>query len=257
MRVGPVEELVEQEQQRDRSGRGVCQLTNAGDLRVKPRPSLEQRVLDAKCRADGEGRQRSEAARTGAPASASTALIPTVRSSVLFPDMFDPLDEQLCAGARCTSLRTIRSAGSSGCPSCTPSNSARFCGAVRHHDLRNTSSACSYRYADNDVSASNSAMVSSHAGPPAVAAPPPCDRNRDHRAQELEQGCGRQRDLDLPEQEERQRDDCGVPVAAVDFGVAMEAPDDARRRLAVSVQAACRCRSRSPANGVPAWSAGR
>jgi hypothetical protein len=29
--------------------------------------------------------------RTGAPANASTALMPTVRSNVLLPDMFDPL----------------------------------------------------------------------------------------------------------------------------------------------------------------------
>ena len=34
---------------------------------------------------------RSDAARTGAPACASTALMPTVRSSVLLPDMFEPL----------------------------------------------------------------------------------------------------------------------------------------------------------------------
>ncbi len=33
----------------------------------------------------------SAAARTGAPAIASTTLTPTVRSSVLLPDMFEPL----------------------------------------------------------------------------------------------------------------------------------------------------------------------
>ena len=33
----------------------------------------------------------SDAARTGAPAIASTVLMPTVRSSVLLPDMFEPL----------------------------------------------------------------------------------------------------------------------------------------------------------------------
>ena len=38
---------------------------------------------------------RSRSARTGAPASASTALVPTVRSSVLFPDMFDPLTSSI------------------------------------------------------------------------------------------------------------------------------------------------------------------
>ena len=37
------------------------------------------------------GETRSERARTGAPMSAITAATPTVRSRVLFPDMFDPL----------------------------------------------------------------------------------------------------------------------------------------------------------------------
>ena len=39
---------------------------------------------------------RNAAARTGAPACASTALRPTVRSSVLFPDMFEPLTTSRC-----------------------------------------------------------------------------------------------------------------------------------------------------------------
>ena len=37
------------------------------------------------------GVSRNRHARTGAPACASTALTPTVRKSVLLPDMFDPL----------------------------------------------------------------------------------------------------------------------------------------------------------------------
>ena len=48
-------------------------------------------------RASGESRSR--AARTGAPASASTALMPTVRSSVLLPDMFEPLTIRTRVGA--------------------------------------------------------------------------------------------------------------------------------------------------------------
>ena len=40
---------------------------------------------------------RSRSARTGAPASASTALMPTVRSSVLLPDMFEPLTSSTCS----------------------------------------------------------------------------------------------------------------------------------------------------------------
>jgi hypothetical protein len=55
------------------------------------------------------GEIRSEPARTGAPASASTALTPTVRSSVLFPDMFEPLTTSNCVpGVSRTSFRTIR-----------------------------------------------------------------------------------------------------------------------------------------------------
>ena len=37
------------------------------------------------------GESRSRRARTGAPACASTTLTPSVRSSVLLPDMFEPL----------------------------------------------------------------------------------------------------------------------------------------------------------------------
>jgi len=37
------------------------------------------------------GDSRSRRAATGAPASPSTTLTPTERSSVLFPDMFEPL----------------------------------------------------------------------------------------------------------------------------------------------------------------------
>ena len=40
--------------------------------------------------ASGDSAQVARA-RTGAPASASTTLTPTPRSSVLLPDMFDPL----------------------------------------------------------------------------------------------------------------------------------------------------------------------
>ena len=44
------------------------------------------------------GDRRSDCARTGAPASASTVLMPTVRSSVLLPDMFEPLTTSSCVG---------------------------------------------------------------------------------------------------------------------------------------------------------------
>ena len=63
------------------------------------------------------GDSRSRAARTGAPASASTALTPTVRSSVLLPDMFEPLTTSTRGGAARAARRCARSARSarSGC----------------------------------------------------------------------------------------------------------------------------------------------
>ena len=48
--------------------------------------------------------------------------MPTVRSSVLLPDMFEPLTTSSCVGAtQATSLRTARAAGSSGWPRPRPS----------------------------------------------------------------------------------------------------------------------------------------
>ena len=44
------------------------------------------------------GEIRSRSARTGAPARASTVLTPTVRSSVLLPDMFEPLTTSTRSG---------------------------------------------------------------------------------------------------------------------------------------------------------------
>ena len=51
--------------------------------------------------------------------------MPTVRSSVLLPDMFEPLtiSNRVC-GVRNTSLRTMRALGTSGCPRLAPSNCA-------------------------------------------------------------------------------------------------------------------------------------
>ena len=73
------------------------------------------------------GVSRRRLARTGAPASASTAFTPTVRSSVLLPDMFDPLTTSTDGPSPCpspasrTSFRTLVSRGISGCPSASPS----------------------------------------------------------------------------------------------------------------------------------------
>ena len=66
---------------------------------------------------------RSALARTGAPASASTTLVPTERSSVLLPDMFEPLTiSTRVAPPIATSLRMQRTSGMSGWPSAHASN---------------------------------------------------------------------------------------------------------------------------------------
>ena len=68
---------------------------------------------------------RSFRARTGAPACASTTLTPSVRSSVLLPDMFDPLTTSTCGEPpNRASLRTACAAGSSGWQIPSASNDA-------------------------------------------------------------------------------------------------------------------------------------
>ena len=90
--------------------------------------------------------KRSDVARTGAPASASTVLIPTVRNSVLLPDMLDPLTTSSCVSVpRWMSFATILSDGNSGWPSFTPSNSARDTIDESEPTISgNGSSGCSY-----------------------------------------------------------------------------------------------------------------
>ncbi len=51
VRVGAVEQLVEQEQERQRPAREVDQLAHAGDLGVEPRSAGLKRILDAERRA--------------------------------------------------------------------------------------------------------------------------------------------------------------------------------------------------------------
>ncbi len=61
-------------------------------------------------------------ARTGAPASASTALMPTARSSVLLPDMFEPLTTyRLQRRPKCHGVAYAPVVGSRGWPSDSPS----------------------------------------------------------------------------------------------------------------------------------------
>ena len=60
------------------------------------------------------GESRSRRARTGAPVSARTALTPTVRSSVLLPDMFEPLTISSRGRASGQEFGTARAGSSSG-----------------------------------------------------------------------------------------------------------------------------------------------
>ena len=118
MGIGPVEELVEEEEERYRTRREADDLPDASDLGIESRAAVLERVLDPQRRTDDQWREPEPPARTGAPAKASTALIPTVRSSVLFPDMFEPLTISTCVGQpRARSLRMQISAGISGWPS--------------------------------------------------------------------------------------------------------------------------------------------
>ena len=74
--------------------------------------------------------------------------------------MFEPLtiSNRVC-GVRKTSLRTMRAAGTSGCPRLAPSNRA---GPPSSTNTGNGSSGCSYAYAANELSASYSATAASH-----------------------------------------------------------------------------------------------
>ena len=57
------------------------------------------------------GGSRRSAAHTGAPVCASTALMPSVRSSVLLPDIFEPVTSRnVPGGPSVTSLATRLSA---------------------------------------------------------------------------------------------------------------------------------------------------
>ena len=71
--------------------RQVLQRSEPRDLGVEAGPAGLERVLDAERGAGHERREPAAASRrTGAPASASTAVTPTVRRQVLLPDMLEP-----------------------------------------------------------------------------------------------------------------------------------------------------------------------
>src|ERR1039458_8843514 len=97
-------------------------------------------------------------ARTGAPAMASTTFIPTARSSVLLPDMLEPLTSRTRVSPRMlTSLRTQRTDGTSGCPSSSPSNDA-----APSANSGDGSAGCSKLYVASESSASICPIVSTH-----------------------------------------------------------------------------------------------
>ena len=127
LRVRPLQDLVEQEQQRRRARRQLIELPQARDLRVEARAAFVQRVVDADARADLQRREPQTLARTGAPAIASTVLMPTVRSSVLLPDMFEPLISSTRVSPRSlTSLRTQRRAAAADGRSTWPRRTLAF-----------------------------------------------------------------------------------------------------------------------------------
>ena len=117
MGIGAVEELVEEEEQRERPSRQVDQLPHAGDLGVEPRAAGLERILDSQGASHGKGAEPEPGGPYGAPARASTVLTPTVRNNVLFPDMFEPLTiKARVAPPRETSLTTQSRGWISGWP---------------------------------------------------------------------------------------------------------------------------------------------
>jgi len=89
--VCAVQKLIEEKEQRQRPRRDVDELPQAGNLRIESgNPAWSESVFWIEAPAE-TGASLSLDARTGAPASARTALVPTVRSRVLLPDMLEPL----------------------------------------------------------------------------------------------------------------------------------------------------------------------
>ena len=102
--------------------------------------------------ASEESRRRR--ARTGSPAKASTALMPTVLSNVLLPDMFEPLTIRTRAtGPSPMSFRTQSRAGISGWPA------PRLITGCIHH-LGKGICGFSAAYAPRALSASNLPIAS-------------------------------------------------------------------------------------------------
>ena len=106
------------------------------------------------------GDSDSRSARTGPPASASTVFAPTARSSVLLPDMFEPLITSTLGALppSDTLFATAEPSAISGWASAVASNtgpSALIAG--------NGSRGCSNAYVASDASASNSPTAVSHA----------------------------------------------------------------------------------------------
>ena len=119
-RIGTLQQFVQQKQQRQRAG--LEQLAQSGDLGIKARAALMQRIVDADAGADLQRCELQRAARTGAPAIASTVLMPMVRNRVLLPDMFEPLtsNTRVVPSMRNIIANAHRGAGSTDGPAASP-----------------------------------------------------------------------------------------------------------------------------------------
>ena len=97
------------------------------ERRHEVRQAELERVLHADAGLQIARRQSTAAPRRPAPpACASTVFRPIARSSVLLPDMFDPVtSSSVPGGPTWTSLPTRRSSGISGCPSAAASSTRR------------------------------------------------------------------------------------------------------------------------------------
>jgi len=110
------------------------------------------------------GVRRMDVAQTGPPACASTTLVPMARSSVLLPDMFEPVtNTNVPGGPTETSLFTRLPAASSGCPSACASMRA---GPSTRSGMTQSGLSCASVPSADSASASPNAASQSRAWAP-------------------------------------------------------------------------------------------
>ena len=98
--IRAMKDFVQQEKDGRLEPGGVDHSLEARHLGVEVTDAASERVADFQARAHGEGRQPKRGRADGGPRKASTALIPIERSSVLLPDMFDPVTSRARPGSR-------------------------------------------------------------------------------------------------------------------------------------------------------------